>query len=254
MADARNPGSQRSTDPAARIIEDWADNYIPGAAPHNSLYPGAVPYLALASPGRPITRLVNACYGNPLPSINGLAVHCTAAFPTNDAYGVSNYICVPGWNARVASAHFAIAGDGTVIQFIPTSYSAFAQGKPGDLSWLSVEIDNPGLPPASAAPATEAQLKSAQKLFAWVCKTFSVRPEVAVGHLCGDTGYDNITRSVCSGGTLNPGPSADVTAAQNSRGLSCHRWLAPGVKPCPGAGLLSQLQEIASGAAALVGR
>jgi hypothetical protein len=253
MADAQRAVPQRSTDPAARIIEDWADNYVPGAPPHNSLYPGAVPYLALASQWRPITRLANPCYGNPLPSINGLAVHCTAAFPTNDAYGVANYICVPGWNARVASAHFAISGNGTVIQFIPTSYSAFAQGR-GDRSWLSVEIDNPGLPPGSAVPATEAQIKSAQKLFAWVCKTFSIRPEVAVGHLCGDGAYDNITRTVCSAGTLNPGPSADAAAALTSRGLSCHRWLAPGVKPCPGAGVLNQMLDIASGAAALVGR
>ena len=161
MADAPIAVPQRSTDPAARLIEDWADNYVPGAPPHNSLYPGAVPYLALASQWRPMTRLANPCYGNPLPSINGLAVHCTAAFPTNDPYGVANYICVPGWNARVASAHFAISGNGTVIQFIPTSYSAFAQGRGALERWLSVEIDNPGLSPDSPVLANEAQIKSA---------------------------------------------------------------------------------------------
>lgn len=32
-----------STDPAARIIERWAANYVPGRAPSNFLYPGAVP-------------------------------------------------------------------------------------------------------------------------------------------------------------------------------------------------------------------
>jgi N-acetylmuramoyl-L-alanine amidase len=253
MADAQSALGQRSTDPAASIIEDWADNYVPGAPPHNSLYPGAVPYLALGSRSRPITRLANPCYGNPLPSINGLAVHCTAAFPTNDPYGVANNICIAGWNVRVASAHFAISGNGTVIQFIPVSYSAFAQGR-GDASWLSVEIDNPGLAPTAAVPATDAQIKSAQKLFAWVCKTFTIRPEVAVGHLCGDSAYDNITRTVCSAGVLNPGPSTVAMDAMTSRGLSCHRWLAPGVKPCPGAGVLSQMLDIASGAATLVGR
>lgn len=34
---------ERSSDPAARIIERWAANYVPGRAPSNFLYPGAVP-------------------------------------------------------------------------------------------------------------------------------------------------------------------------------------------------------------------
>ena len=250
-----------SSDPAARIIERWAANHVPGRPPSNVLYPGAIPYLILGKqPGAPMTRLANRCYGNPLPAINGLAVHCTGGQGTGAPYVVANNGCVNGWNQRVASAHFAIAGDGTVMQFIPTNFSAFAQGSPANEHWLSVEIDNPGKDPPDAVKASDRQIKAAQELFAWVCRTFSIRPQVAAGHLCAEklrnpaaNAYDALTRQVCAYGSLSAQFSTDEKVAQNSRGLSCHRWLEPYVKSCPGYGLLSQLTDIADGATRLVG-
>lgn len=249
-----------SSDPAARIIERWAANYVPERPPSNFLYPGAVPYLILGrSPGQPMTRLANRCYGNPLPAINGLAVHCTAGPGTGAPYTVANNICVNTWNRNGASAHFAIAGK-TVIQFIPTNFSAFAQGSPANEHWLSVEIDNPGREPPNGARASAEQIEAAQKLFAWVCRTFSIRPQVAAGHLCAEKlrtpaakAYDDLTRQVCAYGSLSAQFSTDETLAQNSRGLSCHRWLQPYIKSCPGYGLLGQLTDIADGATKLVG-
>jgi hypothetical protein len=250
-----------SSDPAARIIERWAANHVFGSAPSNFLYPGAYPYLVLGDrPGAPMTRLANRCYGNPLPDINGLAVHCTGGSGSGTPYALANYGCVNGWNQRQASAHFAIAGDGTVIQFIPTNFSAFAQGSPANEHWLSVEIDNPGKDPPNGVKAGDAQIKAARELFAWVCRTFSIRPQIAAGHLCAEKlrtpaakAYDDVTRQVCAYGSLSTQFSTDEKVAQNSRGLSCHRWLQPYVKSCPGYGLLGQLTDIADGATKLVG-
>lgn len=247
----------RSNDPAARAIESWAANYTPGATPPSGhLYPDAIPYLALGTRASPMTRLENRNLGNPLTDVRGLAVHCTAGGVTRSPYAMANGGCVVGWNTRRASAHFGISHDGTVVQFIPTSHSAFAQGSPGDEHWISVEIDNPGANPPNGVKATTEQITAARKLFAWICRTFSIRPEVAAGHLCAQhfgtrlaKDYDDITRAVCAAGSLSTQFSSDPVVAQTSRGLSCHRWLEPYVKPCPGAGLLSQLAEIADGAA-----
>ena len=252
---------ERSSDPAARIIERWAADYVPGNPPSNFLYPGAVPYLILGThAGAPMTRLANRCYGNPLPAINGLAVHCTGGPGSVAPYAVANNICVNTWNRNGASAHFAIAGDGTVMQFVPTNFSAFAQGSPANEHWLSVEIDNPGNEPPNGVKASDEQINAARGLFAWVCRTFSIRPQVATGHLCAEKlripaakAYDELTRQVCAYGSLNSQSSTDERAAQSSRGLSCHRWLQPYVKPCPGYGLLGQLTDIADGAAKRVG-
>jgi len=252
---------QPSTDPAARIIEQWAAVYTPGATPPSKwLYPGAVPYLWLGrTPGKPMTRLANRCYGNPLPAINGLAVHCTGGSVDRTPYETANFGCVNGWNGNNASAHFAITFRGTVIQFIPTNFSAFAQGSPANEHWLSVELDNPGADPPNGVKATDRQIEEAQKLFAWVCLTFTIRPEVAAGHLCAEKlrtspakAYDDLTKQVCAYGSLSTQFSTDERIAQNSRGLSCHRWLQPYVKPCPGYGILGQLTEIAGGAEKLV--
>jgi hypothetical protein len=227
----------------AQIMEDWAARYEPNSNPGNRfLYSGAIPYLALGNPARPMPALVDRNYGNPLPHVFGLSIHCTAGTSGRDAYTMSNFGCVLGWNGRTASAHFAIAGDGTVVQFIPTSFTAFAQGG-ADSSWLSVEIDNSGAtdPPS---PATDKQLESVQRLFDWVCTTFAVPRQVATGHICGNKTYDDITKWVCAAGGSGDTSLVD-SEPRMSRGLSCHRWLQPHVKPCPGAGLLSQLADIA---------
>jgi N-acetylmuramoyl-L-alanine amidase len=257
----------RSNDPAAVAIETWAANYTRGAAPPSpDLYPGAIPYLSLGTAAAPMLRLENRNLGNRLSEVRGLAIHCTGGSNTRNAFTMARFGCVPGWNAALrnngiaTSAHFAIAGNGDVVQFIPTSHSAFAQG-PGDPYWISVEIDNPGRDPPDAVKATRDQIDSAQKLFTWLCRRFSIRPEVAVGHLCAEhwraaggslyqvaKEYDAMTSWVCAAGSMSTNYSTDPATARNSRGLSCHRWLQPYVKPCPGVGLLSQLAEIAEGA------
>jgi hypothetical protein len=246
---------QRSTDPAARIIEQWAADYVTGSPPPSGdLYPGAIPYLSLGTRYAPVTRLPDRCFGNPLPQINGLAVHCTGGAAYHTAFELAQ-ACLASWNTRVASAHFAIAGDGTVVQFIPASFSAFAQGNPADQSWLSVEIANLGLDPPANSPANSAQIAAAQKLFGWISRGWSIRPEVAAGHLCADrlrtplaNAYDAKTAEICSQVRGSVKCSSDETVAQRSRGLSCHRWLQPYVKACPGVGLLAQLPLIAAGA------
>jgi N-acetyl-anhydromuramyl-L-alanine amidase AmpD len=63
------------------------------------------------------------------------------------------------------SAHFAICGDGTLVQIVPTSRIAWAQGGQSDRYSVSVEIENREL------PTNQVQLTSARILFGWAAET-----------------------------------------------------------------------------------
>jgi hypothetical protein len=151
---------------------------------------------------------------------------------------------IPTWNGNGASAHFGIAGDGTIIQFIPTNRIANAQHTPGNLHWASVEIENNG-----HAPMNGAQLISAKILALWVWWQNGISPKVAVGCLYPTSPqFDKLTKDVCN--------RAGSTTTENnyeavlSKGISCHWWLDPAktgkhVHACPGPGIISQLPEIA---------
>jgi hypothetical protein len=223
-------------------IESWTARYKQGdqSVDNRFLYPAAVPYLALEQKGMIAMRSLDVgCYGGKLANVHGLAVHCTAGGVGPSAYGVAQNRCVPTWNDNGASAHFAISGDGTVVQFIPTSHVAFAQGA-GNPFWISVEIDNDGI-----ATMTLPQLSAVKQLFAWVCRSFAVPRSLATGHICKVESWDRITRSVCNFSNAFVSESRGETIG--SHGLSCHRGLDfGGGRACPGAGILSQLPSIAN--------
>jgi hypothetical protein len=125
------------------------------------------------------------------------------------------------------------------VQFIPADWVAFAQGSPGDINWISVEIDNNG-----RLPMGINQLTAAKALFHWVCRQYGVTPTVATGCLFrADKQFDEMTTTVCRAA------GSDLTynkhEAAMSRGVSCHWWLNPGHHACPGKGILSQLASIA---------
>ncbi len=226
-----------------RVMEAWASRQKrgDGSTGNPYLYPAATSYLALSDKHMgPMTPLSDKCYGGVLNDVHGLAVHCTAGPVGPSAYVVANFRCVHTWNGNHASAHFAISGDGTVVQFVPTNYVANAQGKANG-HWISVEIDNNG-----SAPMTLAQLTSTKDLFEWVCTTFFVPRRLATGHLCNESPWDGLTRNVCTAAGASVSDSQMETVA--SHGLSCHRWLSydkQRKKVCPGAGILAQLPSIA---------
>jgi hypothetical protein len=207
----------------------------------------ATPYLTLTDPvatrGDRMTRLDPKRIGGPLDNVHGLSVHCTSGSPSPSAFDMATYHCVKTWNAGDASAHFGIAGDGTIVQFVVTTFGANAQGDPGDSHWISVEIDN--LP---TSPMTGPQLESAKKLFRWVAKTFGVPPKVATGCLYPKTPqFDKTTTAVCA--AAGQPTTSDPFEAAMSQGVSCHWWLDPrkgGPHPhyCPGTGIIGQLPDI----------
>jgi hypothetical protein len=225
---------------ATETIRGWVASRERGDDVNNRfLYSRAVPYLALGQKGQAaMTPLVDGCIGGKLGNVHGLAVHCTAGPIGPSPYGVAQNRCVNTWNGNNASAHFAIAGDGTVIQFIPTNFVANAQ-MAANPYWISVEVDNDGY-----APMVLGQLQALKQLFVWICKMFGVPMTVATGHLCKDSGWDDITRRVCDSSNAAVSESRAETIA--SRGLSCHRWLDfGGGRLCPGKGMLSQLASVA---------
>lgn len=132
---------------------------IPGICPL------AIPYLTLrdAKMGG-MTVLKDSTVGGPLGSVHGLAVHTTVGTEARSPYLMVRWGCVEGWNARGVSAHFGVAGDGTLIQFVPVTFKAYAQHSPGNEHWISVEVDNNG-----KTPMNDRQLASVRSLFGWVC-------------------------------------------------------------------------------------
>jgi hypothetical protein len=234
------------TGSANDIIEAWAKARAAGEAYTNrGLYPQAVPYLELedARRGIKMAKLADKCIGGPISDINGLSVHSTAGFPERSAFQMTRFGCVDVWNGNGASAHFGIAGDGTVVQFIPATFAANAQFNPGNRHWLSVEIDNNG-----KDEMTDKQLTSAKALFFWVCNTFGVAIKLATGCLFPKTPqYDATTMAACAMGKSPT--TTDVYEAVMSEGVSCHWWLE-GPKNakshgCPGEGIMMQLYRIA---------
>jgi hypothetical protein len=222
------------------VIAEWAQHLKAGETvdrPH--LYPQATPYLALSDKAQgAMIKLNDGSIGGALNAVHGLAVHTTAGTDARSPFLTARWGCIPKWNTSVASAHFAIAGDGTVIQFVPTDWVAYAQGSPGNENWISVEIDNNGI-----SPMKVEQLNAVKALFQWVCRQYGVHPTLATGCLFpADKGFDQMTTTVCQYA------GADLTTnkfeAAMSRGLSCHWWLYPGQHACPGPGILSQLPSI----------
>jgi hypothetical protein len=232
-----------ATGKAIDIMAEWAQHYRAKTAfARPDLCPLAVPYLALdeKKTGNKMTKLPDNCVGAPLNDVHGMAVHTTAGNDLATPFQTARYRCADTWKGNGASAHFAISGDGTIIQFIPTSFMAFAQHDPGNRQWISVEVDNNG-----SFPMNVNQLTAAKKLFGWVCSTCHIPRQLATGCLFPKSNqFDQITMTVCEAGGAQV--TQDPFWAAMSRGVSCHWWLDP-IKShaCPGKGILSQLGSIA---------
>lgn len=233
------------------IIQDWANHlktnldYKPTQA---GLCPIAIPYLALKDGKNSATKLEDNLIGDALSIIHGLAIHTTGAGGGRNEFQTAIYGCVQVWNKdytesgnrRKASTHFAIASNGKIVQIVQTSHKAWAQGL-GDRNWISVEIDNNG-----RSPMKVEQLDAVKRLFEWVCRTYGIPRQLAIGTLYSNRGFphhDEITTTVCaaSGSQVTRSPLWAVM----SRGLSCHYWLDDrNGKPCPGEGILRQMASI----------
>jgi N-acetylmuramoyl-L-alanine amidase len=231
-----------TVDPSKDLMRQWADNYGDFRSPH--ICPWAIPYLSMLPTD--VQPLQASKVGGQIQKIRGLAIHTTWGNVTRNEEGTVRGT-VGEWNKRSdrASAHFAIANNGVLLQIVPTNRIAWAQGGQSDQYYLSVEIET------RESAANGAQLQSASILFKWVVDSYGVPKKLATGYI-GPHGdgqyaadakrvYDPITKAMCG---------ADVTTdrkvAVAASGLSCHYWLHP-VKPCPGGPLLKQLADIANG-------
>lgn len=229
---------------AGDVMKAWTQAYLAKEPfPHDFLFAEATPYLALPkTTGDPRQELSDQRVGYGLSSVHGLSVHCTMGDDRASPFLTANNRCVDTWNRDGSSAHFAISGDGTIIQFLPTSFVAFGQGDPADQLWISVEVDNHGV-----APMNAAQLSSLRRLFRWVCARYHIRPALATGWLPPQNSlFDSATREVCA---RVGAPMTTVNfEAVLSYGLSCHWWLdirkkGSEVHPCPGVGIITQLDH-----------
>jgi hypothetical protein len=207
--------------------------------------PYATPYLALRDPKMGEMVPLNDLTAKAIMNVHGLAVHTTAGKASRPPFLMARWGCVDPWNKNNVNAHFGVSGDGTLVQFVPITFVAYAQYSPGNEHWISVEVDNNGKEAMNAR-----QLKTVQKLFWWLSNTFGVPRQVATGCLFPKTPqFDKVTTEVCDRGdvalTTNP------YEACMSSGVSCHWWLEASKNKnshaCPGRGILNQLDEVARG-------
>jgi len=233
------------TGSAQSVMSYWAQCFNSNQAFSNrACYDDATPYLALSVPekGWTMTQLEDRCVGGALNNVHGLAVHATGGGP-RPPFLMAAFGCVNTWNGNGASAHFGISSDGTVLQFIPTSFIANAQSNPGNYHWISVELD---LPKETAMSIN--QLVALESLFDWVRNRFAVPKKLATGCLFPSTPtFDQTTKDVCAKAGVPT--TTDLFAAVMSRGLSCHWWLDPGktgrfVHGCPGSAVMKQLVDV----------
>lgn len=204
---------------------------------------GATPYTAISDPKMGTMKLLtDAAVGGPLNDVNGLAVHTTAGTDARTPFQMARWGCVETWNGKQVSAHFGVAGNGTLVQFVPATFVANAQRDPGNRHWISVEVDNNG-----KAAMNALQVVAVARLFRWVCTEYGVSPKLATGTLFPKTPqFDTITADVCARGGAST--TSDPFEACMSEGVSCHWWLE-GAKSnrshaCPGPGMLAQLADV----------
>lgn len=236
-------------DDSQDLIKQWNDSIESGDAFSSpNVCPLAIPYLQRLPPNTKPLNQRNV--GPSIQKVKGLAIHTTWGFAGAAATEKTVSACLNTWNAAgvPTCAHFAIAYDGTLLQFVPVNRIAWAQGGQADQCYLSVEIET------KETAANADQIGTAAKLFRWVVGKFGVPPNLATGFI-GAHGdgryaadaeriYNPITTRMCADAGVDTTTNKAVAAAAS--GLSCHYWLHP-VKPCPGGPLLRQLADIAIG-------
>ena len=231
-------------DPSQDLMQQWADNYGDFTSPH--ICPWAIPYL-LKRPSN-CQPLKASKVGGQIQKIRGLAIHTTWGNASRTEEQTVNGT-VGVWNGapNPVSAHFAICGNGVLLQIVPTNRIAWAQGGQSDQYYLSVEIET------RESAANAAQVQSARFLFKWAAESYGFPKQLATGYV-GPAGngqfaadakraYDPITQRICEAAGVDT--TTDPKVAVAASGLSCHYWLHP-VKPCPGSPLLAQLGDIAN--------
>ncbi len=174
-------------------------------------------------------------------AVHGLAVHITTG-------GNESLEGLKASFENGASTHFAIDREGRIAQYIAASFQSQGHGE-GNTNWFGVEIVGKAVG-AKAQTMTDKQLVTLRELWHWVYLAF---PKPTWNLAAPYTGtkqvgtiakhYQNMAQEFESRGYSKPG-GATINECIASTGISCHYWVASHVKPCPGAGIMSQLPQI----------
>jgi hypothetical protein len=160
----------------------------------------------------------------------GLAIHVTAGEGTAET--VVNRV----WGTSGVNAHFVIERNGDIAQCMALTLRGEAQGGPGTVGdpnadWLSVELvcamNNAG----TDGYFTGAQISAARQLFFDLSNMYGFQRGLASPLVNDQTDYAAISKALVA--QYNLTPARDYGEAQDSEGLSCHRWLNKG-HACPG--------------------
>jgi hypothetical protein len=173
--------------------------------------------------------------------VHGMAIHSTGFINALKDY--QNF-----WDAKGTSAHFVIDRAGHVAQYVALSYRAWAVGS-GNAHWISVEIVNQPDYFGKGAPMTDQQLSAASLLLKWLAGRYKFPLRLSAPYLAAQVGLGNVYKDYL---TLAQGLSAanagcgldSPSGCLFSWGLSCHQWLQPNVKPCPGYEIIRQLPQL----------
>lgn len=197
--------------------------------------------------GKPVKVLPLATgFGNfkhfpQMSAVHGLAVHITTG-------GSESLESLKTSFETGASTHFAIDREGRIAQYIAASFQSQGHGE-GNTNWLGVEIVGKAVR-AQAQTMTDKQLTTLRSLWTWVYITFPLPPWSLAAPYTGTKQvgtiakhYQNMAQEFESRGYSKPGGTT-INECVASCGLSCHYWVASHVKPCPGAGIMSQLPQV----------
>lgn len=197
--------------------------------------------------GKPVDVLpLAAGFGNYLhfpqmSEIHGLAVHITAG-------GNESLQSLKSGFESGKSTHFAIDRQGRIAQYIAASFQSQGQGD-GNSNWLGVEIVGKAVG-QKAQVMTDKQLETLANLWHWVFSTFPRPTWNLAAPYTGDKQlgiltkhYQKMAKEFEDRGYSKPG-AATINECVASCGLSCHYWVANHIKPCPGAGIMSQMPQV----------
>ena len=126
-----------------------------------TIYPGAV--------WEPITGHTDGPFRLP---ILGAVLHCNGTVDNAPHTDLHNFMQA-STGASAVSCHFQAGKDGTLYQYIDTSFTAWCQGD-GNAQYLSIETEG-----QAGEPATPQQVQSIGELLAWLHTTHSIPLQLA---------------------------------------------------------------------------